>query len=113
VLQTLEEEDIITRAAEMGAYLTEKLTGLQQSHGVIEEIRGRGLLIGVRLSVPGAPVVADCMQKGYLVNCVQDNVLRLAPPLIVSREEIDGLIDCLDRVFYEWQFKDKESSNRE
>jgi acetylornithine/N-succinyldiaminopimelate aminotransferase len=53
------------------------------------------------------------MQKGYLVNCVQDNVLRLAPPLIVSREEIDGLIDCLDRVFYEWQFKDKESSNRE
>jgi len=113
VLQTLEEEDIISRAAEMGTYLTAQLTGLQQAHAVIEEIRGKGLLIGVRLSVPGAPVVADCMQKGYLVNCVQDNVLRLAPPLIVSREEIDGLIDCLDRVFSELQFKDKESSNRE
>ena len=57
--------------------------------------------MGVVLSMPGAAVVSGCMQKGFLVNCVQDNVLRLAPPLIVSLEEIDGLIGCLDEVLSE------------
>jgi acetylornithine/N-succinyldiaminopimelate aminotransferase len=56
------------------------------------------LLLGVLLDQPGAPVVKACMERGYLINCVQENILRLAPPLIVNREEIDGLIGCLDEV---------------
>ena len=98
VLQTLEEDDILSHATEMGGYLTERLGQLQARHAAIEAVRGKGLLIGVQLSVPGGPVVNACRQKGYLVNCVQDNVLRLAPPLIIGREQIDGLIACLDEV---------------
>jgi acetylornithine aminotransferase len=65
---------------------------------VIESVRGQGLLVGVQLSEPGAPIVAACMERGYLINCIQDTVLRLAPPLIIRRSEIDGLIECLDDV---------------
>ena len=54
--------------------------------------------MGVLLSEPGAPLVTACREKGFLVNCIQDNILRLAPPLIVGRSEIDGLIQCLDEV---------------
>ena len=98
VLQTLEEEDILSRATEMGAYLTGRLGELQKKYPAILEVRGKGLLIGVQLSVPGAPVVKACRDKGYLVNCIQDNILRLAPPLIIGRREIDGLAHCLDEV---------------
>ncbi len=98
VLQTLAEEDIIARAEEMGKYLMEKLQRLKQRHASIEAVRGKGLMVGVQLSGPGGAVITACREKGYLVNCVQDTVIRLAPPLIISRAEIDGLIQCLDEV---------------
>jgi len=98
VLQTLVEEDLISNAAIMGNYLIEKLLTLKQKHKSIEAVRGKGLLVGVQLSEPGAFVVSACREKGYLVNCIQDRILRLAPPLIIGREEIDGLIECLDEV---------------
>jgi acetylornithine aminotransferase len=98
VLQLLEEDNLLTRASEMGDYLRRQLEGLQARHPVIESVRGQGLLVGVQLSEPGAPIVAACMERGYLINCIQDTVLRLAPPLIIRRSEIDGLIECLDDV---------------
>jgi acetylornithine aminotransferase len=98
VLQILEEEGILERAAETGVYLTERLTALKEKHRVIEAVRGKGLLVGVQLAGPGSEVVKACMERGYLINCIQDTVLRLAPPLVISRGEIDGLIRCLDEV---------------
>ncbi len=98
VLQTLTEEDLIANAEKMGAYLIDKLRMLQEKHPCIEAIRGKGLLVGVQLAQPGAPVVAACRQKGFLINCIQDSILRLAPPLIVGPSEIDGLVQCLDEV---------------
>jgi acetylornithine/N-succinyldiaminopimelate aminotransferase len=99
VLQTLEEDDILAHAAEMGAYAMTQLNALKDKHAVIEAVRGKGLMLGVQLSTPGASVVTACMEKGFLINCIQDNVLRLAPPLVISREEIDGLVRCLDDIF--------------
>jgi acetylornithine aminotransferase len=52
----------------------------------------------MELTGEGGPVVSACMEKGFLINCIQDRVLRFAPPLIVSRQEIDRLIACLDEV---------------
>jgi acetylornithine/N-succinyldiaminopimelate aminotransferase len=98
VLQTLVEEDLIDNAARMGDYLVERLRSLMEKHKTIQAVRGKGLLVGIQLSEPGAPLVAACRERGFLVNSIQDNVLRLAPPLIVGRSEIDGLIQCLDEV---------------
>lgn len=101
VCRTLEDEKIIDQAAENGVYLREQLKALQSNHSVLRQVRGYGLLTGVALGVPAAPLVTACMQKGYLVNSVQDKVLRLAPPLIISRADIDGLVRCLDEVLAE------------
>ena len=98
VLQLLEEENLLTRVRKTGDYLRQQLEGLQARYPVIASVRGQGLLVGVQLSIPGAPLVTACMERGYLINCIQDNVLRLAPPLIISRAEIDGLIQCLEDV---------------
>jgi acetylornithine aminotransferase len=97
-LQLLAEDNLLSRASEMGDYLRRQLQGLQTRHPVIESVRGQGLLVGVQLTEPGAQIVTACMERGYLINCIQDTVLRLAPPLIIRRSEIDGLIRCLDDV---------------
>jgi len=97
-LRCLLDEGVIARGAESGAYFRSRLLQLKERHDIVEDVRGLGLLLGLKLAAAGAPVVAACMEKGYLINCIQDNILRFAPPLIVAREEIDGLIDCLDGV---------------
>jgi acetylornithine aminotransferase len=98
VLEILEQEGVMENGARMGSYLISRLNELKDKHAQIEAVRGKGLLVGVQLSIPGASVVTACMKKGFLVNCIQDNVLRLAPPLVISRNEIDGLVQCLDDI---------------
>jgi acetylornithine aminotransferase len=98
VLQILTEEGVLDQVAEKGDYLRSRIAELQKGHPVIKTVRGMGLLVGIELSVDGAPIVAECMQNGFLINCIQDKVLRLAPPLIIEKEQIDALVSCLDRV---------------
>jgi acetylornithine/N-succinyldiaminopimelate aminotransferase len=98
VLRSLLQDGWIENCREMGAYFLQRLKGLQQKHGCIREVRGLGLIIGAELDGPGAPVVDSCLAKGYIINCVQDKVLRFVPPLIVGKREIDSLVDTLDRV---------------
>ncbi len=54
--------------------------------------------MGAALDRPGKPVVDACLEKGFLINCTQETVLRFAPPLIVTEAEIDALIDTLRKV---------------
>jgi len=98
VLRVFEKENIVDHAMEMGTYLKKKLLQLKQKHTRIEDVRGMGLLLGMRLNTPGAPFVNSCMEKGFLINCIQDNILRFIPPLIVTTDEIDSLITCLDDI---------------
>jgi acetylornithine/succinyldiaminopimelate/putrescine aminotransferase len=100
-LRVLTEEKIIEQCARVGAYFKEKLTGLKTRHAVVTDVRGRGLLLGMELATAGQPIVAACQAKGFLINCIQDNILRFAPPLIITTEEIDALIKCLDGVLTE------------
>jgi acetylornithine aminotransferase len=87
---------LIAQAAATGAYFREQLLGLQSRHASVTEIRGLGLLLGMEVSRDGDAIVRACMDRGYLINCIQGNILRFVPPLIISREEIDGLVACLD-----------------
>jgi acetylornithine aminotransferase len=89
---------LIDQAAATGAYFREQLLGLQARHASVAEIRGLGLLLGMEISGDGDAIVRTCMQRGYLINCIQGNILRFVPPLIISRAEIDGLVACLDRL---------------
>ncbi len=101
VVKTMEAENIVAHSAHIGSYFKKKLQSLQKKHPVIEDIRGLGLLIGMQLKIKGDVVVTACLEKGFLVNCIQESVLRFAPPLIVQKTDIDALVDCLDQIFKE------------
>jgi acetylornithine/N-succinyldiaminopimelate aminotransferase len=98
VCKILVEDHVIAKSQSVGAYFKDKLLGLKSRHESIVDVRGIGLLLGMELNKDGAPIVAKCMQKGFVINCIQDNILRFAPPLIITAQEIDGLIRCLDEI---------------
>lgn len=98
VVETMEREKIAERCRETGAYFKRQLTALGQRHRSVTDVRGAGLLLGLCLDKEGAPVVKACMEQGFLINCIQERILRFAPPLIVEKEQIDALVACLDTV---------------
>jgi acetylornithine/N-succinyldiaminopimelate aminotransferase len=98
VLKILEEEKIIEYAAKIGSYFKAQLDGLKNRHKIVLDVRGEGLLLGMKLSEDGTQVVQKCMENGFLINCIQEKILRFAPPLIIEKTEIDALISCLDKI---------------
>ena len=98
VVKVLLEENLIHHCAKMGAYFKERLSELKAKHESIVDVRGMGLLLGMKLEMEGDTIVKSCMEKGFLINCIQGNILRFIPPLIVEKEEIDALIGCLDEI---------------
>jgi acetylornithine aminotransferase len=98
VCQTLVQDGVINQGDEAGEYFKEKLLWLKERHKVIVDFRGRGLLIGIKLAINGASLVKQCLERGFLINCIQENILRFVPPLIIKKEEIDNLIECLDEL---------------
>lgn len=98
VVNTLEKERIVDHCSRMGDYFMAALKKLKTQHDIIKNIRGYGLLIGMELAIKGDTVVTACMERGFLVNCIQDTILRFAPPLIIKKDQIDALIECLDEV---------------
>jgi acetylornithine aminotransferase len=101
VCKVLVDEQVIENGKAAGSYFKEKLLELKGRHAIIEDVRGLGLLLGMKLKIDGAPLVKQCMQNGFLINCIQDRILRFIPPLIISEEEIDQLVECLDGIFAE------------
>ena len=95
-LTTILDEKIPDRAARMGRYLTDGLRALGGKHATIGEVRGRGLLIGVGLGRPVAPLVDACREAGLLVLSAGEQVLRLAPPLIVAESDCDRALSLID-----------------
>lgn len=99
VMEEMLEKDLVAQGQRTGEYFAEQLRNLQKKHDLILDVRGLGLLIGVELAIPGKEIVQRCLDAGFVINCTSEKVLRLAPPLIISREEIDELIACLDGIF--------------
>ncbi len=99
VIKSIIHDGILEKCAETGRYFREKLTGLKERYGFIKDIRGIGLIIGMEMDIPGAPIVAECMNNGFLINCSQEKVLRFVPPLIISVEEVDLLVNFLNDIF--------------
>jgi acetylornithine/N-succinyldiaminopimelate aminotransferase len=96
----LEDGFILDQCNRMSAYLIENLRELNDKFPkLIKEIRGKGLLVGMELTMDGDMIVRECLEKGVLINCTAGNVLRFIPPLIVQKKDIDRLIDKLQEVF--------------
>ncbi len=111
VLDTLEQEDLLTRSKTMGAYLRGRMAGLQQKYEAIGDIRGAGMLLGIELVKDretrepyhelGEITTKKCYEYGLSMNIKRrkerGSVWRIAPPLTISEDEIDRGVDILDR----------------
>ncbi|ALC15710.1 acetylornithine aminotransferase [Desulfuromonas soudanensis] len=100
-LKVLLEDGVLENCVAMGDYLRIRLEELQLRYPFVTAIRGRGLILGMELSIDGGEIVTKALQRGLLINCTVGCVLRFVPPLIVSRAEIDEMIAILDGIFAE------------
>lgn len=99
-INTLLEDGFILQNVEtLGRHFMGRLHSLKSKYSFIKEVRGKGLLIGMELDFECKDIVADCLKAGFLINCTAGTVLRFMPPLIITEEEIDQLIDTLDSIF--------------
>lgn len=95
-LEVLEEEHLPERSQELGEYMLAKLKTISNPH--IVEVRGRGLFIGVELDGPARPYCERLMQIGLLCKETHENVIRFAPPLVISKEDLDDAISRIHSV---------------
>jgi acetylornithine aminotransferase/acetylornithine/N-succinyldiaminopimelate aminotransferase len=98
-LKTLTKKGFLKKTSSTGDYFLEQLYGLRKKFSMIREVRGIGLMLAIELDRPGAEVVTNCMKEGLLINCIQQNIIRFLPPLIITRKEIDLLIKTLSKIF--------------
>ncbi|NVZ08515.1 aspartate aminotransferase family protein [Allochromatium humboldtianum] len=95
VLETLIDENLTENAAAQGAYLLDSLrAALGETQGLVE-IRGRGLMVGIELDRPCGELVGRALDAGLLINVTAERVIRLLPPLIIDRAQIDELVATL------------------
>ncbi|MDO8522446.1 MAG: aspartate aminotransferase family protein [bacterium] len=98
VFKAIKKEKLLKNAVVMGVYLEMRLNELKKKHSIIREVRGQALMVGVELTVDGKKIYEECLKKGLLINCTQGNVLRIMPPIIVKKSEINEAIAILDKV---------------
>jgi acetylornithine/N-succinyldiaminopimelate aminotransferase len=97
VLKELVDNGVVASVEEKAAYLKEKLLTLKEKYGVIKEVKGMGLLIGISFDDPKA-IMNDCFNKGLLVVTAGADVVRLLPPLNVTKEDMDAALNVLEEV---------------
>ena len=96
--EIFEKEQIIAHVREIGAYLHEKLEELQAECDEITELRGTGLIQGIKLKRPVSEVVSTALEEGLVLISAGDNVIRLIPPLVIEKQHVDEMLDILKRV---------------
>mmetsp|Transcript_1625 Transcript_1625/g.1113 ORF Transcript_1625/g.1113 Transcript_1625/m.1113 type:complete len:396 (+) Transcript_1625:2350-3537(+) len=98
VINKIKEGDILVNCIKQGRYFKDRLLELKQKHNCIKDVRGKGLILGMQFDFNCAEIVTKCLEKGFLINCIQENILRFVPPLIIKQDNIDALLECLDDI---------------
>ncbi len=94
-IETL-KDGVLDNCRARGEELEKMLLELKERYDFIKDVRGKGLIFGVELSFPGKDVVSLCMDKGLLINCTKENVLRITPPLTIKKEELEEGVSIID-----------------
>ncbi len=95
-LRVLVDEDLIRRSAELGAHALQRLRGVSSSR--VRQVRGRGLWLAIELHQPARPICEALQQRGVLCKETHETVIRIAPPLVISREDLDWGLDQIEAV---------------
>jgi acetylornithine/N-succinyldiaminopimelate aminotransferase len=95
-LQAIEDEAMVDNAATIGSYLINSLNALRVRVDCVDDVRGLGLMAALELTVPHAgDIVLDCLKRGVVINKTSDTTLRFLPPLIITREDVDAMLEVL------------------
>lgn len=95
-IKAIETENLVENSRDVGEYFRKKLQNL--GRGDFLEVRGKGLMIGVETGSPCGDFVNSAREMGLLLNCTSDTVLRIAPPLMISKEQVDRVVDILGKI---------------
>ena len=98
VAKVLQDGAVLENCRQVGDYFKQRLLDLKSKYDVICEVRGKGLLVGLDLTIDCGEIVGECLKRGFLVNCAQGHILRFIPPLIIKESDVDGLVECLDSI---------------
>ena len=97
-LTTIKSVGLVDKVAEKGEYFKNELRKLQEKYpDKVTDVRGCGLMLGMEVAGEGKPIVESCLANNVIVNCTAGNVIRIVPPLIISKEEIDIVVAALDK----------------
>ena len=91
-LKVIADERLCESAARNGKWLKNELEGLARKYSVIKEVRGMGLMIGIQLNRPAGPIVQQLLKAGVIANATADTVLRLVPPLTISKADLEIVV---------------------
>jgi acetylornithine/N-succinyldiaminopimelate aminotransferase len=95
-IEVIKKEKLVKRSQDMGNYLVNKLKGLNKDY--VLEIRGKGLMVGMELSIKCEDIVAKARESGVLLNCTSESVLRFVPPLTITEKQIDTVVSVLNEI---------------
>lgn len=106
VLDLMLQDGFLKRVQEMSDLFAARLAGLQQKYALVEEVRGRGMMMGLRLpDVPTRPAVTEMIKDGFCPAPAGDQVIRMLPPLIMTEEHLDEAITHWDKALERWSEK--------
>lgn len=100
-LEVILEEGLLEHTRQTGTYLINQITDLSKNYAFIEEVRGAGLMVGIQFKDECRSIGLKLMENGLLVSCTASHVIRLVPPLIITKEEVDEIIVILKKVLDE------------
>ncbi|MFY9299673.1 MAG: aspartate aminotransferase family protein [Candidatus Nitrosotenuis sp.] len=98
-LQALTQDGLIDNAVKVGKIFMDGLEKLRQKHSVVREVRGKGLMIGIEMKFEVKDILLDAIKEGVLLLYSGRNILRLLPPLVITQDEINKVLEVLDRLF--------------
>ena len=102
LMEMLQDDSLMQRVTEVGIFFRKRLRRLQRSHPtIIRDVRGTGLMIGLEIAFSGKGVVSKMLERGFLLNCTQDVVLRMLPPYLIKKSEITSMLTHLEEVLVE------------
>jgi acetylornithine/N-succinyldiaminopimelate aminotransferase len=96
VFEAIQKQGLLQRVNTFAPVFFKQLEALAARCSIIREVRGRGFMIGIELSIDGRPVVAAAREQGLLINCTQEKVLRLLPAMTITKAQLDRALKILE-----------------
>lgn len=97
VLRAIQKEKMLKNAQQMSAYIFDKLDAMKAKYKAIKTVRGIGLMIGIELNIEGKAIVEECLDRGLVINCTHNTVLRIMPALNVTKKQANKALHILGK----------------